>query len=428
MRHWLRQPLLYASYENMNSNIHNGLIQLEPDLSRHSMSTNNPPLDKDFIQLDSAWPLAHAWAVDQMPCPAYCCATNGAIVHCNLAAVRVWGASPSDEEGLWHGFAKLSDMDGNDVAREDNPCAAAALGAYPAACEFLAIAQDGSPRRVVIHAKPVFGAHAVIVGVLCCLTDISEQQRLQKKIGEVGKARNEFLQMLAHELRNPLAPIMSAAGYLQHVRIDPSVTKMAGMMERQTRQLARFITDLLDASRVSCIRHLPVEPRSCTEDEVLELALDTVNPHIHARNQCLVIDRGSDGTALRCDPERVAQALSGVLLNASNFSPDGEALFLRITRNDTTLLLEVVDSGTGIAADDLMHIFDPFERGSVQSGRAPAGAGLGLTIARGVCEAHGGSIDVRSAGAGQGTAVSIALPVLALDAGNLRRGAAEDSA
>jgi len=377
------------------------------------MSSTSQPFDNAPVQPDCVWPSAHAWAVDQMPCPAYCCATDGTILHCNAAALRIWGGRQPQGQGAWHGFAALRDLDGNDIGQDDNPYALATTGAWPAACEFIAIAWDGLPRRIVVHARPVHHPHDTVAGVLCCLTDISEKHHFRKRIREAGKARNEFLQMLAHELRNPLSPIMSIAGCLRHARGDPAIVRMAAVVERQTRQLARFITDLLDASRVGCLRQLPVAPRSCTEEEVLELALDTVQPQVHARHQNLVVDARERDLALCCDPERVAQALSGVLLNASNFSQDGGAFRLHVTRDDVCLVLQVVDSGLGIAADDLQHVFEPFERGSVQSERAPCGAGLGLTIAKGVCEAHGGSIDVRSAGPGQGTTVCMVLPVLA---------------
>jgi signal transduction histidine kinase len=146
------------------------------------------------------------------------------------------------------------------------------------------------------------------------------------------------------------------------------------------------------------------------------MAVDAVEPVMRDRKQRLLVDIGEGSGALHCDPERVAQALGNVLSNASAFTPDGEAFHLRANVAGDVLLLEVADSGAGIAPADLPHVFEPFQRRAVAPGRAAVGAGLGLTIAKGVCEAHGGSIDIRSAGPGEGTTVSLRLPVVVASA------------
>jgi signal transduction histidine kinase len=376
------------------------------------MNNENMPLDGEFSELDNGWPASYAWAIEQMPCPAYCCSPDGALVHANAAAKRIWGnACPLLEDMRWDGFETLRSLDGALLDKTASPAAHAAAGESPCPTELLAVCRDGQPRRIVVHAKPVFHADGAVVGALCCLTDISEQRRLQERERDAAHAREEFLSMLAHELRNPLAPIMSIAGLLQRANKDPGVAKMAGVVQRQTRQLARFIADLLDASRVDCVHTLPVEPRSCTKHEIVNLSLDAVETLVRSRSQRLIVEVDNPDAELRCDPERVAQALGNVLCNASAFTPDGEEICLRVYIEGNVLRAEVIDCGAGIAAEDLQHIFEPFERRALAPGRAPVGAGLGLTIAKGVCEAHGGSIFVRSAGPGMGTTVSMALPV-----------------
>jgi signal transduction histidine kinase len=179
----------------------------------------------------------------------------------------------------------------------------------------------------VIHAKPVFHANGAVVGALCCLTDISEKRLLREREGNAANARDKFLGMLAHELRNPPAPIMSIAGILQRSpNKDPAIKKMASVVQRQTKQLARFIADLLDASRVDCVHVLPVEPRECTKAEIASLSLDAVKPLVQLRNQRLSIEIDDSTAELHCDPERIAQALRNVLFNASAFTPDGEEI------------------------------------------------------------------------------------------------------
>jgi signal transduction histidine kinase len=376
------------------------------------MQNNDEQLRHEFAKLDNGWPESYSWAIEQMPCPAYCCSPTGVIVHVNASAQRIWGnMRPLAEDTRWDGFEALRGLDGQLIDKFSSPAAQAAAGQSPGPTELLALCWNGQLRRIVIHAKPVFDANGAAVGVLCCLTDISEQRRLQEKEKDAANAREEFLRMLAHELRNPLAPIMNIAGLLQRGNKDPIIAKMAGIVQRQTKQLTRFIADLLDASRVSCVHALPVEPRICTKDEVLSLSLDAVEPLVDARSQRLAVESDDAETKLFCDPERVAQALGNVLLNASTFTPDNEVIGLRVFIEGNMLHANVVDSGTGIAAEDLPHIFEPFERRALAPGRAPVGAGLGLTIAKGVCEAHGGSIYVRSAGPGLGTSVLLALPI-----------------
>jgi len=352
-----------------------------------------------------------------MPCPAYCCSHDGAIVHRNASASRLWcNGQETPQPERWDGFAALLDLDGQPLDKETSPAAQAAYGERPDPTELLALCHDGQLRRVVVHAKPVFDDDGAIMGALCCLTDVSEKRRLEERAQEAAGAREDFLRMLAHELRNPLAPIMTIASVLKRPNMDPTVNKLAIVVERQTKQLSRFIGDLLDASRVNRYGELQVEPRSCTEDEIVALALDAVEPEVRARRQRLVVEISDRDAALCCDPERVAQALGNVLCNASAFTPDGAEICLRVFVDDDMLRAVVIDYGAGIAAEDLPHIFEPFERRAVPPGRAPVGAGLGLTIAKGVCEAHGGSIGVQSAGLGKGTTVSLAFPVVGIDA------------
>ena len=377
-----------------------------------TMNNDKAPIEHEFAELDNGWPESYEWAIEQMPCPAYCCSPTGSVVHVNAAARRIWGESCQPVEDMrWDGFETLRGLDGQLLDKASSPAAQAAAGATPRPTELLAVCRNGQARRIVVHAKPVFHAGGAVVGALCCLTDISEQRRLQERERDAASAREEFLAMLAHELRNPLAPIMSIAGLLQRSNKDPVLAKMAGVVQRQTRQLARFIADLLDASRVDCVHTLPVELRVCTKHEIVNLSLDAVETLVRSRNQRLIVEVDNPDAALRCDPERVAQALGNVLCNASAFTPDGEEICLRVYIEGNMLRAEVIDCGAGIAAQDLQHIFEPFERRALAPGRAPVGAGLGLTIAKGVCEAHGGSIFVRSAGPGMGTTVSMALPV-----------------
>jgi signal transduction histidine kinase len=362
-------------------------------------------------QLDTEWPIAYVWAVDHMPGPAYCCSSAGTLVHCTAAALRLWGGLPQNLAGVWDGFHLLRGLDGQVIDKDQSPAARAVSERSPSSVELLAISADDQPRRIVVHTKPVLDSFTNVIGVLCGITDISEKYYLKERLGEAAAARHDFLRMLAHELRNPLAPIINIASLLKHSNVDPKLEKIGKVVERQTNRLARFITDLLDASCINYGHDLAIMPRMCSGKEILDLTLDIVEPVARSRNQHLKIDNDAVETILCCDTERVAQALTCVLLNASAFTTDGKDFYLRITVDDADLRFEVIDSGLGIAPQDLAHVFEPFERRATPPGRVSDGAGLGLTIAKGVCEAHGGTISVRSAGLGYGTTVSMTMPI-----------------
>ena len=194
----------------------------------------------------------HGVLIGQIACPAYCCTPDGAVRYANSAAGRLWGARPDpDEDGRWDGFKALYRADGSALDKPASPAALAARsGIAQPPVELLAESADGSRRCVVFHARPVLDADGASAGVLCSLTDISEQRRLEDQVKFVHASRAGFLHVLAHELRNPLAPVMAAATLLQRQPGGPNVDRMAGVIARQTRRLARFVDDLLEGSRI----------------------------------------------------------------------------------------------------------------------------------------------------------------------------------
>jgi signal transduction histidine kinase len=354
--------------------------------------------------------------IDQIACPAYCCTPAGAVLYCNRSARRLWGASPSPvEDGRWDGFAALYRPDGSPVEKSSLPAAVAArTGIAPPPTELVAESSDGQKRCLVVHAQPVRRADGVTAGVLCSLTDISERHRLGHEIASFRDSREDFLRVLAHELRNPLASVMTVAAILRRQPGEPGTVRMACVIERQTRQLARFIDDLLDASRIEHACDIPVSMCTASVDEVLARARDVVEGVLRGRGQSLRIDidGGALDTALWCDPARLAQALANGLLNASEFSDDGVEIALVVTVDGAFLEMLVSDHGIGVEASELPAMFEPFRKLAGHPRRAPSGAGLGLAIARRICMAHGGMVSAHSAGRGQGTQLKFILPVV----------------
>lgn len=362
----------------------------------------------------AGWPHAYREAIAQIACPAYCCTPAGAVLHCNGAARRLWGGAPSSaQDGCWDGFAALYRTDGTPVAKASSPAALAArTGVAPPSTELVAEAANGERRCLVVHARPVAQPDGATAGVLCTLTDISAQRHLEDAARLASADREAFLRMLAHELRNPLSSVMSVAAFLRRRPDGADVARMAGVIERQTGQLARFIGDLLDAARIERAFDIPVALRESTVGSVLQLARDVTDGVMRGRGQTLAVAMNAADAILWCDPERLAQALGNVLLNASEFSDDGAGISLAVAIDGTLLEMHVTDSGIGAEANELLTMFEPFRKCAGHPGRVASGAGVGLAVARSICRAHGGMVSAHSAGRGRGTRLRFMLPVV----------------
>jgi len=365
-----------------------------------------------------AWLEKYGEVIDQIACPAYCCTSAGAVVNGNRSARRLWGRAPLPiRDGCWDGFAALYRPDGSPLEKSSSPAALAArTGVAPPPTELVAESSDGQKRCLVVHARPVRGNEGATVGVLCSLTDISERRRLGQEVQCARDSREGFLRVLAHELRNPLASVMAVAAILRRQPGELGIARMARVIERQTRQLARFIDDLLDASRIEQACDIPVAMRAASFRDVMALARDVAEGVLHGRAQTLRVDLGVGESMLDvtlwCDPERLAQALGNALLNASEFSNDGAEVALAVRIDGAFLEISVSDDGIGVEVSELPAMFEPFRKLAGHPLRAPSGAGLGLAIARGICVAHGGMVSAHSAGPGQGTRLKFILPVV----------------
>ena len=357
------------------------------------------------------WSAAYDWVLEQMPCPAFRCNEVGAIVSQNASAERLWGGRVPGDAGRWNGFVALWRSDGTPVDPAMSPAALAAAGVETAPTELLAESPDGGSRHLVFHAHALIDHEGRRAGSLCAITDITERNRLESDARTAVRERSVFLSMLAHELRNPLAPILSAAGAMKAMTSDPAISYMAEVVERQTKQLARFISDLLNAARLERAEEVPVAICDTNVGEIVDRAVDVVENAIRARTQVLSIEVGDRQAPLRCDPERVAQALGNVLLNASEFSRHGAEIRLAAQVANGLFQARVTDDGEGIDPSRLEQIFEPFRWFSAALGKEKPSVGLGLSIAKSVAEAHGGVVFARSGGLGTGTTVVFALPI-----------------
>lgn len=237
-----------------------------------------------------------------------------------------------------------------------------------------------------------------------------ELRNRAEALARTDQEKNEFLAVLAHELRNPIAPVFYALRLLE--QDDPSLRRHArGIVERQVQRLARLIDDLLDVKRISTgkidLRREPVTLRS-----LVGHAAETARPLFEARRQDFSVTLPEEEVWLDADAARLEQVLANLLNNAAKFTADGGAVSLAAERPDDYIVIRVKDNGTGIPQDLLPHVFDLFKQGSRSLDRPEGGLGIGLSLARKLVEMHGGSIEAHSGGTGQGSEFTIRLPVI----------------
>jgi PAS domain S-box-containing protein len=229
-----------------------------------------------------------------------------------------------------------------------------------------------------------------------------------ERVRQADRRKDEFLAMLGHELRNPLAPI-STALELMSLRGGGALQKERDVIRRQVDHLSRLIDDLLDVSRIT--RGKVQLARQVIEiGAVLGKAIEMASPLLEKRMQPLEIDVPRAGLAVDADPTRLAQVFQNLLTNAAKYSEPRTPIALRARGDAARVIVEVRDRGIGIAADVLPRLFELFVQGARSLDRAQGGLGIGLTVARSLCELHGGTIEAASAGPGRGSTFTVILP------------------
>ncbi|MHC5538439.1 hybrid sensor histidine kinase/response regulator [Singulisphaera rosea] len=258
--------------------------------------------------------------------------------------------------------------------------------------------------------------------LLISLRDVTEHRRLEEalrrtaeELAEADRRKDEFLAMLAHELRNPLAPILNATHLMRLRGDDPgTLQRMRDMVERQVRSMARLVDDLLDVSRITRGKiQLRKEPVNLAA--VIQRAVETTKPLFQASSQDLAMTLPEGTIRVHADPLRLEQIVINLLNNASKYSEFGAPVQLIATREDQEVLLRVVDRGIGIAPEMLAQVFELFAQADRSLDRAQGGLGIGLTLVRSLVQMHGGTVTCRSDGLGKGSEFSLRLPILLTD-------------
>ena len=269
--------------------------------------------------------------------------------------------------------------------------------------------QDG--RWFLVRMSPYRSALRGLEGAVLVFIDISTRKRAELTVREADRRKDEFIAILAHELRNPLAPIGAGIEVLRRAPDDPTmVRRMTATMARQTQQLVRLVDDLLEVGRISSGKlTLRVEPLELAA--VVRDAVAAVQPFIDAQKHDLTLDLPDEPVILEGDPARLTQVIANLLHNAARYTPRGGRVMLRASAVEDAAVIRVQDTGAGIAAESLPHVFEMFYQAGPAADQSRPGLGIGLTLAKKLVELHGGTIAVESAALNQGSTFTVRLPL-----------------
>lgn len=246
-------------------------------------------------------------------------------------------------------------------------------------------------------------------GVICYYFDSSDLRRAQEALREADRRKDEFLATLAHELRNPLAPIRSGLEVMRIAKDNAAtIEELRRTMVRQTDQLVRLIDDLLDISRITR-GQLQLQLAEIAIQEVVKSAIEATGPYIDERRHQLTVQLPPERIFVECDPHRLAQVLSNLLHNAAKYSPQPGPILLTARVEDRDIVVSVTDHGVGIPPDKVNEVFEMFAQIGRSSKQGYTGLGIGLTLAKSFVEMHGGTIEIKSDGLNQGTQVILNL-------------------
>ncbi len=284
---------------------------------------------------------------------------------------------------------------------------------HPFSVDYRLRTREGDYRWVVDAGLPRFEANGGFKGYVGCVIDVHDRKDYEQALKEADRRKDEFLATLAHELRNPLAPIRNA---VQLVRLkgppEPELQWARDVMDRQVDHLTRLIDDLLDVSRITR-GNLELRTQRVTLAEVIQSAVETSRPLIEQCGHELIVRLPRETLYLEVDTMRLAQVFSNLLSNAAKYTEQGGHIWLTAEREGGEIVVRVRDDGVGIPPETLSRLFELFFQADSSLERSHSGLGIGLSLARRLIELHGGSIEARSEGIGHGSEFVVRLSNLA---------------
>ena len=353
--------------------------------------------------------------LDKLPAAAYTCNAEGLITYYNQWAVRLWGRAPKlrDPVDRFCGSFRLHSADGEPMSHDNCWMALALRGDREyTGCEIIVERPDGERLNVMAYASPMHDSSGTLIGAGNVLFDITERKRAQEALREIDRARNEFLAVLSHELRNPLAAIPFAIELLRPAAAHSPDSKSAlEVIDRQTQQIGKLVDDLVDLARLS-VNKLELDLQRVDLTQVLNSLENATRPLVEAAGQTLTVTLPEESIFVCGDIIRLRQIVTNLLHNAIKYnSPHGQ-IWLTLVRQNPEAVVKVKDTGVGISAAMLDRIFETFTQAKSTPNRPHTGLGIGLGVAKRLIDLHQGYIGARSEGPGRGSEFDIRLPLL----------------
>jgi PAS domain S-box-containing protein len=366
------------------------IAQLETELSRWQLMTNNAPVLLAYLDSNHRYKLVNA---------AY--------------SVR-FGRSNEDLVGR-----SVEEILGRTVWERIRPFRERVLAGEQLEYEVDVDRGTGTTDNMRCMLNPQRNGDGKVVGYVAAIVDVTKQKRAEaallksdEALREADRRKDEFLAVLAHELRNPLAPLMNAHELVRHAAAEnPALRRTSEMMERQLTQLVRLVDDLLDVSRITRgrieLRRSPVSLALAVES-----AVESCEALVRARGHDIKLDLDTEPRMVDGDFARLSQVFANLISNSVKYTDRGGRIDIRLRREGDDAVVTVKDTGIGIPRESLGHVFEMFSQTSSHQPRAAGGLGIGLALVRRLAQMHGGSITVESDGPGTGSTFTVRLPLL----------------
>jgi PAS domain S-box-containing protein len=333
---------------------------------------------------------------------------NGTIMSWNEAAVRLFGYPAL--EAIGNPITLIIPPDRLD--EETHILNQVRAGVRVDHFETIRRRKDGSLLDVSLTVSPIRNAAGRIVGASKIARDISTRKELERQQQENERQRNEFLGILAHELRNPLAPLRTSLEVIRLMNDDPdSMRRLRQLMERQVTQLSRLVNDLVDVSRVST-GTVELNLEFVDVGDVLHSAVEASRPGIDDGRHSLKIEVAEEPLVVIGDAGRLTQVLTNILNNAARYTDPGGSICMSAWQDGAQIRIAVRDNGIGIAAEDVPRVLQMFGRSDAARNRTREGLGVGIPLAKRLVELQGGSLLVESDGPGHGSTFTVVLPAV----------------
>lgn len=343
---------------------------------------------------------------NSIPAIAWVAAADGPLERVNLQWQAYTGQT--EQSALGHGWTAALHPDDSAVAHQSWEDARGGNQAWQV--EYRLRGADDAYRWFRAHAVPQLDAAGRVLRWFGTTTDIEDARAAAQMLQHADRQKDEFLATLAHELRNPLAPIRTAVQLLTTPASTTQVRERAtAVIGRQVGHMAHLLDDLIDIARITR-RRLVLKKEWVSVDELVETALETARPLAHDKKQTLSASVASPDLHLVADPVRVAQILSNLLNNASKYTDEGGRIALEVASEGQDLRFSVTDSGIGMSEAAISHVFAMFAQEQSALDRSEGGLGIGLALVKGLVELHGGSVAAYSEGANLGSRFVVTLP------------------